>query len=165
MRRIVCVVFIILALVGTTGCSGKNANLKQPVNAYYCTTDIKYNAEDGVIKAELQDFYNFDGDIRGFLNKYLSGPKTDTLVSPYPLGGWVLRFEQTDNVIDLTLNSNFSRLEPNELMLSYACLCMTLFDLTDAETVNIYISNTKPESNATTITRDSLMLIDRINTN
>jgi len=165
MKRTLTVVFLFLSLLYLSGCSGKNANLKNPVNAYYCTSTVKYNAFDGVIKAELQDYHNYEGNLRGFLNQYLSGPNTDGLRSPHPLGGWVLRLEQTDKVIDMTVNTNFVRLTPTDLTLSYACLSMTLFDLTDAETINIYISNSNPELPPHTITRDSLILMDTTNPN
>ena len=160
MKRILSIVFILLTLLYSSGCSGKNADLKQPVKAYYCTSTVKYNAIDGIIKAELQDYYNFEGNLRGFLNQYLSGPNSDGLTSPHPLGGWILRLEQTDKVIDLTVNTNFARLAPHDLTLSYACISMTLFDLTEVETINISISNAKPETTTFTVNRDNLILMD-----
>lgn len=160
MKRILYLIGLIAVICGLFGCTQQETVYISPVDVYYCKETITYNTENGVIASETREFSGWEGKNRDFLNLYLSGTRVEDLVSPFPVGAWIIKMDQTDTDVTLLLNSNFSRLTPSEFTLSCACLSMTVMELTGIETVNIQLDGTKQDNNIIIMTKDSLSFAD-----
>lgn len=165
MRRFLSFICIAAILFCQFGCTNQAENFKNPVDVFYCTSPIKYNSLEGVFAREQRDFSGWNGNLQGFLNEYVTGPTSNGLTSPFPLGALILTLEQEDTAISLLLNFHFSRLSPNELTLACACLSLTLFQLTNAERVSFHIDGANEDRAIITMTRENLSLMDAIETN
>ena len=162
MKRIFLLMCVVALCVSLAGCS-KSFSMEKPVNVYYCAISIKNDSPTGMLQAEKRDLQGWQDNLRGFLNEYLAGPISSKLSSPFPAKGSIISLEETNNTIHITLNSHFLVLTPSELMLSYACLSKTLFELSDVEAVNLHIESTDTERSSITITRDNIWLTDTAN--
>ena len=162
MRQFLSFVCVVAALFCLFGCTNQAENFKDPVDVFYCTSPIKYNSLEGVFARERRDFAGWSGNLQGFLNEYVTGPKSNGLTSPFPLGALILTLEQEETAISLLLNIHFSRLSPNELTLACACLSLTLFQLTNAESVSFQIDGASEDRAIITMTRENLSLMDAI---
>ena len=160
MRRTLCAIVTLTILFCLMGCTRQEITFEKPVEVFFCQKDIAYNTDNGVIVSETWEYSNWEEKPRDFLNFYLSGTQDPDLTSPFPLGGWIIKLEQTDNLANLLVNTVFSRLSPSELTLCCACLSMTVMELMDVDTVNIQIDGTGQEVPAITMTRDNLSFAD-----
>lgn len=160
MRRVLTILYVITLIFCLLGCDNTTADFIEPVDVFYCVSPITYDTIDGVFGREAREFFGWEGNLHDFLNDYLTGPKNSRLVSPFPLGGRVLDFKQNESTIKLVLNVHFSRLAPNELTLACACISMTLFELTNAESVDMQIDGVGEENLTIIMTRSNLHLSD-----
>ena len=156
MKRIIVIVLCIVLLCG---CSVAK-DIREPVSVYYRTSQISYGAEEGLIGSEKREFYNRRNELKRFLNEYLSGPNTQKLSSPFPVGASVLEVTESETNIKLMLNLPFLQLTASQLTLAYACISMTLFEVTDVQTVDLYIWGTDYEMEHTVVTRGHLHFAD-----
>ena len=149
------IIVILLCIVLLCGCSAEK-DLREPVSVYYRTSQITYGAEEGLIGTEKREFYNRRNELKKFLNEYLAGPITQKLSSPFPTGASVLEVTESDSNIKLMLNLPFLQMSASELTLAYACISRTLFEVTDVQTVDLYIWGTDYEMEHTVMTRGHL---------
>ena len=157
MKRIL---IMILCLMFLCGCSAAGRNIREPVSVYYRAAQVSYHSADGVICAEKREFYNRRTALRKFMNEYLAGPTSQKLDSPFPSGASILELTETETSIKVMLNLPFLQMAPNELSLAYACISMTLFEVTDVQSVDLYIWGTDYEIDHTVMYRDHLHLAD-----
>jgi len=155
MKFIYCALCISLLLL--CGC-GNTKEIQEPVTVFYCTDSVSFQSETSVFASEVRDYSVGGGNLRDFLNVYLSGPDTDALYSPFPSGSWIVSLSEENHTIYLHLNNQFSRLAPNELTVACTCLAMTIFELTESETVNFLVDNT--HTPIISLTKDNIKLID-----
>ena len=156
MKRIA---IMLLCLTFLFGCSAKR-NMQEPVSVYYCASQVSYGSADGFIVSEKHEFYNRHNELKKFINEYLNGPNSPKLVSPFPTGASVLELTERDSTIILMLNLPFLQMTPSELTLAYACISMTLFEITDFQSVHLYIWGTDYEIEHTVMSRGHLHLAD-----
>ena len=164
MKRIISWVCITAVFLLLSGCSNTANYMHEPVDVYYCASPISYHSPNGILQTERQEFQGGKDNLRGFLNKYLSGPSSSKLSSPFPADGSILSIEQDDTGMNAELSVQFLKLTQNELILAYACLSMTIFEITDAQTVNLHIHGTNIEKSVVTMTRDNLWFADSVET-
>lgn len=138
MRKCYALLLVILLLF-LYGCSEKPDYIT-PVQVYYTSSQVDFHSTYGIISTETIEYEGWENKTRDFLNQYLSGPHSQDLTSPFPTGAWILDMTQEESIINIQLNTHFSRLSPNEYTLACTCLSLTIFDLLHAEVVNIQIS-------------------------
>lgn len=143
------------------GC-GNTKEILDPVTVFYCSDTVSFQSTTSVFDSEVRDYSVGGGNLRDFLNVYLSGPDADALYSPFPTGSWIVSLTEENHTINLYLNNQFSRLAPNELTVACTCLAMTVFGLTESETVHFIVD----ESNSPIIslTKDNIKLVDTTKT-
>ena len=160
MRKIILWMCLTTMLVLLVGCSVKTVQMQEPVNVYYCASPISYHSPSGILQSEKQEFQGGQKDLRGFLNKYLSGPTSPKLSTPFPANGSILSVEKDGQEMNVVVSVQFLGLTQNELILAYACLSMTIFEVTDAEMINLHIYGTNTDRSVVTMTRDNLWFTD-----
>ena len=166
MKRWFCLLIPAVILSALLGCAREEAEYELPVSVYYCRSQIVYQAADGVLAPETREFSGFQDDLRGFLNQYMKGPKGDDLSSPFPAGGWILDLSRLDSQMNVRLSMHFSQLSGKEQTLACACISKTILELTNCESVCLYINSSEgSEDVIVTMTKDTLLLMDATTTN
>ena len=160
MKRILCLLTVFAVFLCICGCQNSKSEIIDPVQLYYCKANVSFQSENGLIASEPREYDGWENNIQEFLNEYLAGPVSSELKSPFPLGGRIVELSQKNSVVNLLLNVNFSRLSPKDLTGACACISMTVFELLNAEIVNIKITNYLSERDVITMTRSNLCLWD-----
>lgn len=161
MKRIVCLLLALLPAL--CGCLLKNEEIHDPVTFYYLRAEVIYDTADGVISGETLEGSGHTGDLNDLLTWYLGGPTDEHLRTPFPGDVRLAAAEPRESALGVELEGSFSAMSDLEISKACACLALTCFGLTEAETVSISLSDQAESSNQTIeITRDSLILQDVI---
>ncbi len=163
MRWTICLICIVAVVASFCGCGNNDTDYTRPVNLYYCTDTVDYKSTESVFAYETRDLYGWSERLLDFLNVYLTGPKKNGLVSPFPIGASINSLHTNGSCINVQLSNHFSRLSTNELTLACACLSMTILGITNGETVNIQIDDYGDGNTNITMTRENLHLTDTPN--
>lgn len=153
MKRIVCLILICCLFL--SGCQLFGEGLKDPVTFFYVKTEYDYFTQDGVIAGEQREASGHRDDLSYLLALYMMGPSEDGLESPLPRGVMLYSAEQTADEIILNISNHESTMTDADFSLSCACLSLTCFDITDAQSVTV-ISGTR----SITMNRDIIALYD-----
>lgn len=162
MKRICAIAFLISILLALAGCgSNKTSN---SVTFYY-----PRNPKDSA-RSFSETFYgtekrncNNAQDLQHLLTTYLQGPLGDDLISPFPEDTLLTDLEILETQITVCLTGEFSRLSGINLTTACACLSLTVFSLTDAETVRIISpAIDKMPAVEMTMSRTNLILTDTV---
>lgn len=149
------IVFCLCICLFLSGCTlGINGD-KDTVSFYYLQAKYQYYSENGVICPEQRDASGHHQDLPYLLAMYLMGPSEEELVSPLPRGTLIFGTERHGDSITIRLSDTSAVLSDMDFSLAGACLSLTCFDLTDAQSVTV----TSGERSVTQ-TRDSVMIFD-----
>lgn len=151
MRKLLCLLLIPSVIGCFFGCIGQNKNLIKPANFYYCQQDITFDGSNDVFAAEVRETAGF-GDMVSVMNNYLTGPVSHRLYTPFPASTQILSIEEIGTTLSVVFSPQLSRLTGPDLMLACISATMTLFDMTDAETVIITAEGVQLDG------KDSVML-------
>ena len=158
MRRIVCIL-LAAVLLCAAGCSGQRSSIERPVSYYYCTTAESYEALRKSVSFEVRDGSAYGDDLQGLLNDYLRGPESDGLVNPFPDNCTVRSIQESDLDVRILLSSGFSRLSGIDLTLACVCMSLTVFELSDCQSVSIGVQDALLDGkNEITLHRDDILL-------
>lgn len=162
MKRYKIPVLLLLLCLSLIACGRNNGNAHDPVDFYYRNEVIEYGSVQGLIAAEVRDRSGYENDTAAFIDLYLRGPETEGLLSPFPAGTCVESVRQEDTIFNIILNNNFSNLSGHNLSVACACLSMTLMDLTQCDTVRIYVADGSLDgSEYVEMSADSVLLLDK----
>lgn len=157
MKRFLSI--FILCLVLLSGC-GPQVQPAEPGNFYYLRSEFQYHEAYGAIAPEVRETCNC-GDLTQLVSTFISGPQSDDLKSPFPLGTRVIRVTNAADMIYVEMNAVYATLTGYELTVANACLAKTLLDCTGASSVQISAENaTLGGAPHITLTADSLLLWD-----
>ncbi len=157
-KIIICILTVALAIC-ICGCGNQRSEMIHPVNVYYCRETADYNSDMGAFAAIQLDMGEWDGRTLAFVNFYISSPVKDGLKSPFPTGAGITAIEYLDNALRVQLNPLFSRLSAGELTVACACISLTLFELTSANSVRFNLHGA-PDDAVAVMTRDNLLFKD-----
>jgi hypothetical protein len=162
MKRLLCLICALIFLLTVTACSDNENEIRMPANFYYCTAEIEYDSELGVIASEVRETDLYYDNFMLLFNHYMRGPSSSALVSPFPVGSEVVQINQNDSEIVLIMNLQFAQLTGLKLSLACACLSKTVFSLTTVETVTIRCRDGSLDGKVSiNINRDSFLLQDK----
>ena len=164
MKRILVFILLIAMTVCVYGCGNRGSEMIKPVNVYYCMETVDYSSALGAFASMQIDMGDWDGRMLAFINFYISAPVTDGLISPFPTGAGITSIEYLDNTLRVQLNPLFSRLSAGELTVACACISLTLFELTNTNSVRFNLHGATDDAVAI-MTRDNLIFKDEIAVN
>ena len=141
MKRCICFFIIIALSLGLIGCAKPKETIQEPTRGYYCTDPNDYKNTRKVIEFEVFDAEAYNDDLQLLLNDYLKGPKSDKLTNPFPDSCAVESINIHGDEVHLVLNTRFARLTGVDLMLACACISLTLFALSDCNSVYFSVPN------------------------
>ena len=159
MRKMIAIITCLTLLVSFSACKS-NDNIEVPATFYYLATEIAYNNEQGVIAAEIRETCDISNDVVGILNRYLSGPSSENLQSPFPVETSIESLDYEEGAVILQLSSAYATLSGIQLTLANACLYKTVVALTNYETVCLQCTEELDGDLSITLNADSLLLID-----
>ena len=131
--------WILLLLIGATflcGCSKQTPELQKPVSFYYVPAEYSFNVTDSAILPELREGNGID-DLSEMIALYLKGPVDPELHSPFPPETKLLRLEQADQTLILTLSDDFASIQGHKLTLACAVISKTCLELSDCVKIQI----------------------------
>ena len=144
-------------------CAAKKEEMKEPVNFYYCNSNIAYNSPTGVIQAEVRESAGFHGNLLAFLRAYLQGPVNSELKRFVPADVYVVSCQIDADRVILVMSSQFSNLSGIELTTACSALLMTIHDYTGAQTLQISAKDAQlDDKNEIILTMDDIVLIDTV---
>ncbi len=164
MKRHLCIVLTVLALILTSACDNNSDNFKEPANFYYTNATVSFFEAESVIAPEVRETVDQNGNITDIINVYLSGPISDKLTSPFPAGLSIISAQRTKDTYSLTFNKQFSSLSGLDLTIACSCICATVAELTNCNTVEIiYEGQQSQNTSPLTFSYDSLLFLDSVN--
>ena len=124
MKRVLMLI-LTAALVLSAGCSGqKSTGTGNQLDFYYVVREAENLTEDDTIGIEQRNSYA--GALAPMLELYFRGPQDEKLISPFPSGTELIKAEDTDGVLELTMSSEFFSLQGVDLTLACGCLAKTV---------------------------------------
>lgn len=128
---------------------------------YYLRSQIAYDSSDGIIAPEFHNSDEAENDLRSLLERYLKGPETAELRTPFPDGIELTQIHETDTCLELELSDHLGSLTGMELTLACACIAKTCFEISAVQEVRIYAQDALLDgAEYISITPDSLLLAD-----
>lgn len=152
MKRILCLFLVCCFLF--SGCSAVGQRIKEPVSFYYIRTNYSEDMAS-VIQSEEREASGHRDDLPYLMKLYMMGPTEDSLRSPLPRGAKILSIENTGKEVFVQLSDLTKAMSDADFSLVCACLALTCFDLTKADTTTIASGEW-----SITMGRDSLTLSD-----
>lgn len=134
MKRIM-IAFMALILLVLYGCAKQSDPIQQPVNFYYHSNLSSNENFDQIIVAEVREGAQHSKE--ELIAQYLHGPNSEELVNPFPHDIELKSLAVDAKRVVITLSETFSQLNGIDMTLACSCLCATLFDLYDCQTVEI----------------------------
>ena len=137
MKRLLACLLVLAIAFGMCACAGKDDEIQKPVNFYYLgLLDAKDDFENIVI-AEVREGYGYEDSTLALINLYLFGPKSEEFTNPFPEDVTVHSLSVESEKVSIVLTKQFAQLTGLDLTLACSCLCLTLLELYDADTVQI----------------------------
>ena len=162
MKRIFCLMLILLLVCGICGCHySDSGDILEPVEFYYPRNSAAfvYGSEDGVIAAEIREGSGHTSDLNYLLSMYLRGPMDAGMYSPFPENCRLLTSYFEGDTVYVRLSSTFSTLENMELTIASTALAKTCLSIVDATYVHID-SVAEGKSISITLDADSIHFAD-----
>lgn len=147
---------LILCVILLSGCSGKFGI--ETINFYYPKDDISFTSSAGVIDYESEANASDSIGLMDVMERYLEGPFSSSLRSPFPEDLKIVKAEQTEDSVILVFSRELGSMYGMDLTLACACITKTCLELTGAKSVTIQAQGTTLDG-AEQITMDAESLI------
>ncbi|MDO5400193.1 MAG: hypothetical protein Q4F17_04325 [Eubacteriales bacterium] len=148
-------ILMILAAVLLSGCTASAGGLKEPVTFYYLLEQYTYGQDAQVFAPEQWEAAGHRQDLTYLLSLYLMGPSQEGHLSPLPRDTKVYSTKELDRDVFVNISDTGATLSDTAFTRACACLALTCFDLTDAQSVTV-----RSGMRSITMTRDTLILVD-----
>lgn len=165
MKRFFSGILICLLLLSFWGCGNSKVEIQDAVVFYYLRADIQsdrtYGDSDSVIVPEIQASLTRNNSISYYIALYLNGPSDSRLHSPFPKNLMLQSVYREKNELFVVFDDTFASLSGMDLTKACACLALTCFNLSDAQTITIQTQSSTLETAVSfTVSRDDLVLED-----
>ena len=135
MKQVFSFIMIIALLLFTAGCK-QESQTPQGAAFYYCVTTSDYNVGSCALTAEHRADTT-DGSLQEVITKYLAGPLSPELESPFPQELKVVGAYQNGQTVYLTFSRELATMTGLDLTIACACMTLTVLSITNAEGVEI----------------------------
>ena len=162
MKRMICLLLVLALLCG---CSGQSLVRNEiPVTFYYISENPDYFSDTGILGPESRTLRGDQNSVEDMLNRYLKGPLSQDLSSPFPPDLRLIRAERGEREITLVFDDSLAGQTGIRLQLTCACIARTVAEYDSSfETVHIRAEHLPLEGDRETLSLrpDELILADR----
>ena len=137
MKRNIALLICLLICCEMCACGVSPGRSSSSVKFYYRLEEISYESGTNVVNSETFDAGSHRSDLEYLIQKYLAGPRTSKLSSPFPNGVKLSHITVQDNAVNIILSNDLATLTGYELTVACACMTLTILDITQAESVLI----------------------------
>ncbi len=145
MKRITALLLTVSLLFCLIGCKADKPEIMDPVRFYYLRIQdpnkLYHGTTDSVILPEIREGQSLRQDYTALINLYLQGPLDSLIRSPFPSGSRLLNWTIDNEILSLTLSTEYASLTALDLTLANACLALTCLNLTELDTIQIQAEN------------------------
>ena len=153
--------FCILITISIILCSCSNTAKNDSILFYYCSAQENYSTTGQAIQYEKHNTTEPLAYSK-LLSVYLDGPRSSNLTSPFPEGTKLVRCSLEQQIVQIVLNDQFSKLTGIELSIACACLCLTAENITGCAQVQISAENmTLDGKDSITLNANNLILLEQ----
>ncbi len=138
MKFIRCILTIALLSIILTGCADKQQS-GYVVRFYYCTTESSFGNDTGLFAIEERRISYNPNEYRKLIEEYLNGAINTGCTSPFPGGTTLVDFTLRDGRATILLSPHMVLQPQANVITCCACLCKTLFELPDIDTIVIAV--------------------------
>ena len=161
MKKISILLCVVLVLQMLSGCFSKEEDFREPINFYYYSNEVNYNSSTGIICPEVREGAGYHGNLTGFLQSYLNGPKSSAVRKIIPSDVYLVSCELNDDVIKILFSKSFENLSGIDLSVACCALLLTVHDYTGVNTIVISAKDGKiDDKDSITFTMDDIVLMD-----
>ena len=143
MKKMICILLVLALMLPLAACSEKQEPVQKPVTFYYCRTTPVYGVEDGLIVGETRESAEYEGNLLGLLNRYISGPLASDMIRPFPFAARIIACIVSEGSIFLEVSDTFTVLQGVDLSLALACLTKTIYEITGIGTIHMKAQTAK----------------------
>ena len=163
MKKLSLLICCALLVQLLCSCMTDKEDIKEPVNFYYCNSNIAYNSPTGVIQAEVRESSGFQGNLLACLRAYLQGPVNSELKRFIPADVYIVSCQIEADMVNLVMSSQLSDLSGIELTTACSALLMTIHDFTGVQTLQISAKDAQlDDKDQIILTMDDIVLIDTV---
>lgn len=156
--------FFWCVLLLLSGCvESARSGFTEPMSCSYLRRTPEYGVEDGVIASETREASGHSADLRYLFSMYLNGPTDQSLISPFPNNTRLVSISIDDEMLEITLSEEFTKLENAELTLACACITKTALGICDVNSVRVIAESEDHPAVDFLLQKDQLLLFDREN--
>lgn len=145
MKRLTCVLLILLMLIPAAGCGNLNEQperMLHPVDYYFVRKDVTYGTQNGVLAVQTVDFGEVIPDLTAVLERYLTLPAPEGMELPFPPDTKLLSATYTNNTAALQISGAYADLSGIHATLADACIAKTVLAFTGAEKMQLTVCDT-----------------------
>jgi hypothetical protein len=144
MKKWICILLILSLTLSLAACAQKKEQkFQKPVTFYYCRTSPSFGVQDGLIVGETRESAEYEGNLLGLLNRYISGPLTSDMIRPFPFAARIIACTVSEGSVFLEVSDTFTVLKGVDLTLAMACLTKTIYGITGIGTIHVKAQNAK----------------------
>lgn len=157
--RLILVAAVLISVLA--GCSESPAS--DAPTFYYLLAQPEFGSDGSIIGSESRPSAEGNNQLRYLLALYLSGPIDESLRSPVPNSTAIMDLHFEGISLHLTMNGAFSTLSSVDITKACACIALTVFDCSNAQSIVIHYTETASGvTKALEFSRDSLLLHDSL---
>ena len=136
MRRFVALTLLCAVLL--SGCSFLGSDSAQSYHFYYQSVASANNISSSVIQSEVRQIpLSQQSSVTDLVEQYLAGPKSDTLLSPFPKDTTVVSCTDQGGALTIVLGGSYRTMDGIGRTIAQACLVKTLLQLDGIQTVTV----------------------------
>ena len=144
MKKWICILLILSLALSLAACAQKKEQkFQKPVTFYYCRTSPSFGVPDGLIVGETRESAEYEGNLLGLLNRYISGPLTSDMIRPFPFAARIIACTVSEGSVFLEVSDTFTVLQGVDLSLALACLTKTIYEITGIGTIHMKAQTAK----------------------
>lgn len=151
MKKLISIILLCAML---SGCSAGNREGR--ISFYYRRKEFQFGSQMGAVSSEKREISGSKDNLSYLVSLYLLGPADENLMLPFPDGTRVKKVSADENglTVELALGGSMN---DSSFTVGCSCLSLTLFHLTDADSIAI-----ETEKRSMTIQRDTVLLQDSV---
>ena len=141
MKKFISIIVLICLFAGCYGCQTQVQTDTNKVNFYYRAKQPSYGTRDGIYFVEEREISYAPTDYQQLIEEYLRGARMDECISPFPPGTTLVKISQNFSELSIELSPHMAFQSNADMIVCCACLCTTLFNLSDLTTITFSIEN------------------------